>query len=59
MLKESIHQKEIIILNEYKANDKALEHIKQKLTALSKKTNINMSKTMKGLRFYSVCKLVS
>lgn len=44
MLKESIHQKEIIILNEYKANDKALEHIKQKLTALSKKTILTCQK---------------
>jgi len=36
MLKESIHQREIIILNVYKANDKALKHIKHKLTVLLK-----------------------
>lgn len=36
MLKESIHQSEII-LNVYKANDKALKHLKQKLDNIVKR----------------------
>lgn len=36
MLKESIHQREITILNVYKANDKALKHIQLELTILLK-----------------------